>query len=114
MNESEADLSMVRNDFPSRLQRRLRLIPDEGLGIGRRAILLGTVAWLPIATWALLVDRFLPGRSAEPFIDQFSIHARCLFAISLFILPIAIPMLVVAALQIPVGELLLHLVKTVL
>lgn len=86
MPQDDADLSLVRNDFPFRVQRRLGLIPRKGLGVGRRAILFAAVAWLPIAIWAIAVDRFLPGHVAEPFIDQFSIHARCLIAIPLFVL----------------------------
>jgi len=79
-------LSLARDDVPFRVQRALHLIPPTGLGIARRMAFYAVVAWLPIAVWAWFVDRFLPGRSAEPFLHQFSIHARCLVAIPLFVL----------------------------
>lgn len=82
----DADLSLVRGDLLYRLQRRIGLIPAEGLGVGRRAVFYALLAWLPIAVWALIEGRALPGRTAEPLFEHFGIHARCLVAIPLFIL----------------------------
>ena len=44
------------------------------------------MAWLPVAVWALVEGRALPGKTTEPFFEHFGIHARCLIAIPLFIL----------------------------
>jgi hypothetical protein len=82
----DTGLSLTRDDLPDRVQRRLHLIPRTGLGVVRRALAFALVAWLPIAIWALVVDQFVPGRSAQPFVAQFSVHARCLVAIPLFVL----------------------------
>lgn len=46
------DTSLVRGDILYRLQRRVGLIPLEGLGIARRALFWALFAWLPIAVWA--------------------------------------------------------------
>ncbi|MGH8698453.1 MAG: hypothetical protein ACREVS_18355, partial [Burkholderiales bacterium] len=80
------EFSLVRGDLPFRLQRRIGLIPAQGLGVGRRAVFFALVAWLPIVAWALLEGRALPGRTAEPLFEHFGIHARCLIAIPLFVL----------------------------
>ena len=45
------------------------------------------VTWLPIALWAFYWKRAFPGEIAEPLLQHFGIHVRCL---------VAIPMLVVA------------------
>lgn len=81
-----AELALVRGDLLFRLHRRIGLIPAEGLGVGRRAVFYALVAWLPIAVWALIEGRALPGKTAEPLFEHFGIHARCLIAIPLFIL----------------------------
>lgn len=57
MNESEFEISLVRDDPLFRLQRRLRLIPAEGLGLVRRAVLFALLTWLPIAVWAVVRGR---------------------------------------------------------
>ncbi len=83
---NDPEFSLVGGDLPFRLQRRIGLIPAEGLGVGRRAVLFALVAWLPIVVWALIEGRALPGKTAEPLFEHFGIHARCLVAIPLFIL----------------------------
>src|SRR6185295_4448759 len=58
------DVSLVRDDVPFRCQRRVGLIPREGgLGVGRRALFLTTLTWLPIAVWAGWAGRAV-GRGA--------------------------------------------------
>lgn len=87
--EEEADqlaLSLVRGDALLRLQRAIGLVPQGGLGVGRRALAFAALTWLPIAVWALLADRALPGVAAEPLFQHFGVHVRCLVAIPLFIL----------------------------
>jgi hypothetical protein len=79
-------LSLVRGDALTRWQRRIGLIPRDGLGIGRRAVFWALFAWLPIATWALLFGRALPGAPGEPLFDHFGVHVRFLVAVPLFFL----------------------------
>lgn len=79
--------SLVRGDWFFRIQRAVGLIPaDGGLGVGRRAVFLALVTWLPVAVWAYLTGRALPGRVNEPLLQHFGVHVRCLVAIPLFIL----------------------------
>ena len=84
--DADFTLSLVRGDALYRLQRRIGLIPEEGLGLGRRMIGLALFCWLPIAVSALLAGRALPGEAGEPLLRHFGIHARCLIAIPLFVL----------------------------
>jgi len=80
--------SLVRGDRLFRIERALGLIPpDGGLGVGRRAVLLALLTWLPIVVWASVTGRALPpGRVSEPLLEHFGVHVRCLVAIPLFIL----------------------------
>jgi hypothetical protein len=78
--------SLVRGVRLFRVQRVLGLIPrDGGLGVGRRAVLLALLAWLPVVVWAAMTGRALPGRVSEPLFEHFGVHVRCLVAIPLFI-----------------------------
>ena len=86
--ESRDDVSLVEDDPPFRWQRRVGLIPRRGgLGVGRRALFWTTLAWVPIAVWALLAGRALPeqGQTAEPLLQHFGVHARLLLGIPLLI-----------------------------
>lgn len=76
----ESDFSLIRGDPWFRLQRRLRLIPARGLGIGRRALCLALLTWLPLAAWALLDQ----GHGAA-FLRNFPLHVRCLLSIPLLV-----------------------------
>jgi hypothetical protein len=81
------DFSLVRGDWPFRIQRAVGLIPDRGgLGVVRRSLLLILITWLPVVGWALATARALPGRVSEPLLQHFGVHTRCLVAIPLFIL----------------------------
>src|SRR5262245_24673303 len=82
------EFSLVRGDWPFRLQRAVGLIPaGGGLAVGRRALLLVLVTWVPIAVWAYLTKRALPGgQVSEPLLQHFGVHTRCLVAIPLFFL----------------------------
>jgi hypothetical protein len=78
---------LIRGDGLFRLQRALGLIPAAGgLGVGRRAVLLAAVTWLPIAGWAAVTGRALRGVVAEPLLEHFGVHVRCLVAIPLLVL----------------------------
>ena len=64
----------------------LGLVPRQGHGIVRRAVLLALVSWLPVAVWAWMRGRALPGQLAEPLLAHYGVHVRCLIAIPLFII----------------------------
>lgn len=82
------ELSLVRDDLPYRLQRRIGLVPHDGsLGVVRRALFWTAVAWLPIVAWAWWTGRAtaVQGQTAEPLLAHFGVHARLLFGIPLLI-----------------------------
>ena len=56
---------MVRNDLIFRAQRRVGLIPANGLGVVRRAIFWSLFAWLLIAAWT-----WYQGRISVPTADE--------------------------------------------
>ena len=78
-------ISLVRGDLLFRLQRKIGLIPENGLGIGRRAVFWSLLAWLPIALWAWQNGYLLPVDGGEPLLAHFGINARLLLAVPLFI-----------------------------
>ncbi|SAL34903.1 hypothetical protein [Caballeronia humi] len=86
MNPDLPSFSLIRDDFAIRLQRRIGLIPREGLGVARRAILLALFTWLPIAVWGFILRRTSEGAVGESLLSHFDIHARCLIAIPCFVI----------------------------
>ena len=78
--------SLIRDDLPFRLQRRVGLIPEKGLGVLRRAIFFALITWLPIVLWAVFNGRALPGNVDEPLLQHFGIQVRFLIAVPLFIM----------------------------
>jgi len=86
MSAPEFELSLIQGDPFFRLQRRIGLIPNQGLGLIRRALFFALLAWLPIAVWAVLKGRAIPGSVGEPLLQHFGIHFRFLVAVPLLIL----------------------------
>lgn len=82
----ELTFSLVRHDPWFRLQRVVGLIPASRLGIVRRCLVFALVTWLPIAIWALYWRRAFPGEIAEPLLQHFGVHVRCLLAIPLLVI----------------------------
>lgn len=78
--------SVIRDDFAYQVQRRLGLIPANGLGIARRAIIWSMVAWLPIVAWAFLSGRLTTHAANEPLLGHFGIHVRFLIGVPLLII----------------------------
>src|SRR5213594_266184 len=87
LDSSAKDLSfsLVLGDPWFHLQRAIGLIPSTGLGIVRRCVALALITWLPIAIWAVLWHRAFPGEVAEPLLQHFGVHVRCLLAIPLLV-----------------------------
>jgi len=79
-------LSLIRGDLLFRLQRRIGLIPAEGLGLARRAVFWSLLAWLPVAAWAAYAGRVFSPLAGEPLLAHFGVQVRCLVAIPLLIL----------------------------
>lgn len=80
------NFDLARDDALIRLQRRVGLVPAQGSGVLRRAVFWTAVGWLPIAVWALLTQRALPGDGPEPLLAHFGVHARLLVAVPVLIL----------------------------
>lgn len=78
-------LSLIRDDFLFRVQRRVGLIPADGLGIVRRAVFWSMLAWLPIAAWAWYRGRVGVPPVDESLLAHYGVHARFLVAVPLFI-----------------------------
>jgi hypothetical protein len=78
--------SLIRDDLPFRLQRRMGLIPEQGLGLMRRALFFALLTWLPIVVWAIAAGRIWPGDTDDPLLRHFGVHVRFLLAVPLLIL----------------------------
>jgi hypothetical protein len=78
--------SLVRDDLLFRIQRRLGLIPAEGLGLIRRTVFWSLLAWGPIALWAWFTGRAVGAELNEPLLAHFGVHVRFLVAVPLLIL----------------------------
>jgi hypothetical protein len=78
--------SLVRDDLPFRLQRRIGLIPERGLGLIRRSLVFALLTWLPIVVWAIAAGRIWPGDVDDPLLRHFGVHVRFLLAVPLLIL----------------------------
>jgi hypothetical protein len=84
--ENLAHFSLIRNDLLFRMQRRIGLIPQRGLGIVRRAVFWSLLAWLPIAIWAAATGHWIATPGSESLPQHFGVNVRCLVAIPLFII----------------------------
>lgn len=82
---ADEGFDLLRNDLLLQWQRRLRIAPQHGLGVVRRAVFFALLTWLPLMVWAVLNDRLLHVEAGEPLFKHFGIHVRCLVAIPLFI-----------------------------
>lgn len=85
-HDAALELSLVRGDWLFRAQRRIGLIPPDGLGLVQRAVFRSLIAWLPIALWALYAGRVVPCEAGEPLLAHFGVHSRLLVAVPLLIL----------------------------
>ena len=79
------EFSPVENEAPVRLLRRLRIVPRDGLGLGRRAVIAAALTWLPIMAWAVATGRLPAPDGNESILRHFGVHVRCLLAIPVLI-----------------------------
>lgn len=80
------NFSPIDDEPPLRWWRWLGVVPRDGLGVGRRALLLALLAWLPIVAWAIVDGRLVHPEAGEPLLQHYGVHVRCLVAIPLFVL----------------------------
>ena len=76
---------LITAEAPVRWMRRLRIVPQNGLGVGRRAGIVAVLTWVPIMAWAVTTGRVPAPEGGESLLRHFGIHVRCLFAIPLLI-----------------------------
>jgi hypothetical protein len=84
--DAALEFSLVRGDALFRVQRALGLIPANGLGVVRRAILAVLITWVPIVIAAAMANRLWAGAAPEPLLKHFGVHVRFLVAVPLFII----------------------------
>ena len=83
--DSSGELSLV-DDVTLRMQRHVKLVPERGLGVVRRAAFFALLTWLPLVAWAAYAGRILPGGIDEPLVMHFGVHVRFLLAVPALIL----------------------------
>jgi hypothetical protein len=86
IGETDAEFSPIENELPLRWYRRLRLVPANRLGAGRRAAFLALVTWLPIVLWAASTGRLWNDATGEQLLQHYGVHVRCLIVIPLLVL----------------------------
>jgi hypothetical protein len=82
----EPRFSLIGNELPLRWYRRLRLVPADALGTGRRAVVFAVVTWLPIFAWAGMTGSLVDPATGEALLHHYGIQVLCLIAVPLFIL----------------------------
>ena len=84
--DAPPSFSPIDNEPPLRWLRKLGLVPPNGLGLIRRAVVLTALAWLLPMVWAALHHRLWEGAQGESLLQHFGIHARFLIAIPLLVI----------------------------
>jgi hypothetical protein len=83
----EPELALIEGGPGASVMKRLGLIRlDPGIGTLRTAMVLASVAWLPLVILSLIQGRFVSGDLAIPFLSDLAAHTRFLVAIPIFIL----------------------------
>jgi hypothetical protein len=86
MQDDARAFSPVENEAPLRGWRRLGIVPADGLGACRRALLLGLLAWLPMAIWAAATGQLSRGHTDDSILAHYGVHVRCLIVIPCLVL----------------------------
>jgi hypothetical protein len=79
------EFSLARGAPFCRLQERLGLIRPTTLQPGRRAVLFTLIAWLPLAVATFFAGTFSEPHDPRAFAHDYTVHARLLVAIPLFL-----------------------------
>jgi hypothetical protein len=61
---------LIRNDLPLRWLRKVGIVPANGLGTGRRAILMTLLGWVLLMLWAFLRDPLSSFAGGPPRFDS--------------------------------------------
>lgn len=85
MND-DLEFSLVRGGPFYRVRRALGLVPEKGLGLAKRFLVIIAVAWLPVVIAAIIEGRAFEGSVADPLLRHYGVHARFLLAIPLLLL----------------------------
>jgi hypothetical protein len=84
-NQSEKEFSLVLGGPLYQLLVRCGLIRPPFDHLGRRVAVITGLAWLPLVPLTIIGGRFLSG-ARVPFLYDFEVHARLLFALPLLVL----------------------------
>src|SRR5262245_1536190 len=71
---------------PLKIERRLGLAQPDDFGIGRRALLVVLIGWVPLLALSIAEDVLFHKGASHAFALDFGAHARFLFAAPLLIL----------------------------
>ena len=83
--QESTDFSLVLGGPLYQLFRRAHLSGDALDLLRRRIVVLSLLAWLPLALFAGLEGRLLPGTATVPFLLDVEVHVRYLLAIPLMV-----------------------------
>ena len=83
--QESTDFSLVLGGPLYQLLRRAHLSGDTLDLLRRRIVVLSLLAWLPLALFAGLEGRLLPGTATVPFLLDVEVHVRYLLAIPLMV-----------------------------
>lgn len=80
-----AEFSLVCGGPLYRLWRRIGLAGDSQELLGRRIVVLASLAWVPLLALSFMEGRFWGGSVPLPFLDDFELHVRLLLAMPLLL-----------------------------
>lgn len=83
----ELYFSIIRGGPLYGLRRKIGLVPEKGLALMKRWLIIVAIAWLPVMAGAALEGVALEGsKSSDPLLRHYGVHARFLLAIPLMLL----------------------------
>ncbi|HKH84045.1 MAG TPA: hypothetical protein VKA25_10200, partial [Gemmatimonadales bacterium] len=88
----------------SRLQASLGLIKSDGLRVGRRALLVGVIAWVPLVLLSAVEGLALRSDPRESMLLDIAAHARYLVSLPLMVIAEAVCLPVLASISRHFGE----------
>jgi len=83
----ELYFSVIRGGPLYSFRRRIGLVPEQGLGLAKRWLIIVAIAWLPVVVAAAFEGLAFEGsRASDPLLRHYGVHARFLLAIPLLLL----------------------------